>query len=182
MRTQETTNRIRKEIERICTEDVSTCPVGYCIFNRQCSKQANAGNGHGFGCVKSKCHNVMVCSKLKHCIYTNPDFKIAIKSKKRSFVRLMNSADENQFYENILDVMGKVYEHKILHKQNRERNQLLNKINSILGQNVFDHDLVKGNADAKAMINNCKTLADINKVLAKRYKKVHGRKISLPNK
>lgn len=182
MRTQETTNRIRKEIERVCTGNISTCPVGYCIFNGECSKQANAANGHGWGCVKSKCHNVRVCSKLGYCIYTNSDFKIAIKKKYGLFTKLMKSNNETQVHEIISDVIGKINEHKILHKQMRERNQLLNKINSILGQSIFDHDLIKGDADAKAMINNCNTLADINKVLAKRYKKVHGRKISFPNK
>jgi hypothetical protein len=56
------------------------------------------------------------------------------------------------------------------------------RISWILGENIFDHYLVKGNREAIEAIKRAKNLNQINTILEKRYNKTHTKKLSVPGK
>jgi len=53
-----------------------------------------------------------------------------------------------------------------------------NAIAHILGQSIYDHQLVKGHGATVLKINACKSVKDVLAVLQSRYKEVHGKDIS----
>jgi hypothetical protein len=53
-------------------------------------------------------------------------------------------------------------------------------VNRILGENIYDHYLIKGNERAISQIDICKNIKEVVLVLGERYEEVHGKKASLP--
>src|SRR5271155_4425431 len=54
------------------------------------------------------------------------------------------------------------------------------RISEILGQNIYEHDLIKGHAPSIEEIKRAQNIKQINKVLEKRHNQLHKKKISLP--
>jgi hypothetical protein len=54
------------------------------------------------------------------------------------------------------------------------------RISWILGQSIYEHDLVKGHGRSIDAIIKAKNIKEINKILEKRYNETHTKKISLP--
>ncbi len=67
-------------------------------------------------------------------------------------------------------------------EKQRRKYELLKGINDILGQSIFDHELIAGNAKATAHIKKCGSVDQVVQYLEILYNRKHKKILSLPSK
>lgn len=150
---------VKKEIvdtiERLCTGNPNTCIFGYCGFNFTCAK---------------------------------PHFKVEdLSDKKHSLKSTLKNVRHHERKKLGLPPPPPVHHpRKIKNRSpnNHKRSKSpfsWERVAEILGQDIREHDLIKGHELSLKKIERIDNWGDIIHLLKRRYHQVHKKQISLPN-